>query len=91
MRKSLALAAALLVALCALPQIAPHGHSSAEAAVVKKHRVVRHRRHHWNYGRETAAPYRPGAQAPSSSRNGCSNDDCTGINSSNGIGGSGGF
>lgn len=91
MRKSLAPAAALLLALCASPQIGPHGYSFAEAAVMKKHWVVRHPRHHWTYRRATPAPTGPSAEELRSSRRGCSNDDCIGINSSNGIGGSGGF
>jgi hypothetical protein len=91
MRKSLFPAAALLLALCASPQIWPHDQSTAEAAVVKDHRAVRHWRHHWAYRHETASFAAPRAQALRSSRNGCSNDDCIGINSSNGLGGSGGF
>lgn len=88
MRKSLAPAAVLLLALCASPQIGPHGHSYAEAAVVKKPWLAAHRRHSWTHRRAFPAPR---AHALRSSRNGCSNNDCIGINSSNGIGGSGGF
>lgn len=86
------LPAALLLAFAVSAPTWPAGHSAAEAAVVKKHhRVVRPRRHHWTYRRATTSPSAESREAERHRQNDCSNNDCRGINSSNGIGGSGGF
>lgn len=85
MRTKFAIAAAALLAFS----------TPALADTWPKHHHKHHAGHAHRHVYKRAEPQSGGWAAPNAEtrrrQNDCSNDDCRGINSSNGIGGSGGF